>query len=218
MDKIRVELMMISPFPVIHLPAVEGDDCIGTLVIRRNQMSTNDPVLIISSDKDFGQLQNHPNVNQYSPLKDKMIMIDNPKEFLFEHVIRGDTGDGIPNIFSDDDTLVNESKRQTPVTKKRLEAWMDYLFRNQENPKIVTEDSKRNFQRNQKLIDLSFCPKEHQERILESYKDQINKEYDESLFLEYLIENKLKSLIEVIHEFFPFVSESKDDQTILSFV
>ena len=41
------------------------------------------------------------------------------EEILREHIIRGDKGDGVPNIHSEDDSFV-EGKRQRPIVKHWL--------------------------------------------------------------------------------------------------
>lgn len=210
MTKIREELKEYSPFSVIHIDRLEGDDCIGALVLQYDDDSKNvtsmERHLVISSDKDFLQLQKNPFVDQYSPLKKEMIRPKGPDDYLKEHIIRGDTSDGIPNIFSDDDVFTVEGKRQTPVTKKKMNAWMDYLKDGKIDSRIITEETLRNFYRNRLLIDLDYCPKELKSLVHEEYEKESSKKVDEQLFMEYLIRNRLKSLVECIDEFFTVVN------------
>ena len=117
MTLIKSEIESTFPWKNISVPTAEADDIIA--VISKNSLPI-EPVLIISSDKDFQQLQKYSNVKQWSPIKKDFLICNNSDEFLKEHIIKGDTSDGIPNILSDEDTFVDENKRQTPLTKKKL--------------------------------------------------------------------------------------------------
>ena len=149
--------------------------------------------MIISSDKDFIQLQVKENVKQYSQITKKIVNDTNPERYLKEHILRGDSSDGIPNFLSADDCIV-EKIRQAPITKKKVELWID------QNPKdFCNEEQLRNYHRNMKLIDLQYTPS--------NIVDQIGKQYDEipkgkrSGLLNFFIERKLNNLIESIGEF-----------------
>ena len=72
MAKIKQELKTHSPYKVIDVDGAEADDVIGALV---RQYSSREPILILSSDKDFVQLQAYCNVKQYSPILKKFIKI-----------------------------------------------------------------------------------------------------------------------------------------------
>ena len=73
--------------------------------------------MVLSGDKDFIQLQKYPFVSQYNPIQKKFMSGIDPKQYILEHVIKGDRSDGIPNFLSDDDTFV-KNKRQRPLSKK----------------------------------------------------------------------------------------------------
>ena len=93
----------------MDVEGAEADDIIGTLV-PRHIMSEN--ILIISSDGDFPQLQMYNGrssftVKQYNPSQKKFIISENPLQELKEKIIRGDKGDGIPNVLSSSDCFVN---------------------------------------------------------------------------------------------------------------
>ena len=49
-------------------------------------------ILILSGDKDFIQLQKFENVKQYSPTTKKYVDDLDPKQYVFEHIIKGDKG------------------------------------------------------------------------------------------------------------------------------
>jgi hypothetical protein len=149
-------------------------------------MNFGEQILILSGDKDFGQLQTYQNVQQYNPTQKKKIVVNNPKDFLLEHIIRGDVGDGIPNMLSDDDTFA-ENKRQTPITEKKFKE-----LKNKLEQGILSDTEKRNYMRNKEMIDLSMVPAELQEAILAEYDAQGGK--NRSKLFNYFIKYKLKNL------------------------
>ena len=126
--KFKDEFKENFPYKVIDVEGAEADDIIGTLV-PRHIMHEN--VLIISSDGDFLQLQRYNTgkfkVKQYNPAQKKFLESKSPLEELKEKIIRGDKGDGIPNIFSPGDCFVREL-RQKPITKTSLEKLLQEDF------------------------------------------------------------------------------------------
>jgi len=187
LNKIRAELKEFFPYRVIDVDTAEADDIIATLVMN---YSSFEKVLILSGDKDFIQLQSYDNVTQYDPVRKKNISHPNPVNFRNEHIMKGDTGDGIPNILSPDNCFV-VGERQKPLTQKKL----DVLLSGAQMPTEIS----RNYMRNKQLIDLSMIPKEISENILESYKSQAGKKPKD--LMNYFINNKLKILIESMQEF-----------------
>lgn len=191
-NTIREELELYMPYPTIHLDGVEADDIIGTLCMTADP---NDNIMIISGDGDFCQLQRYGNVKQYDPVRARDLTVADPLLYLREHIIRGDAGDGIPNIMSPDDVFVTEGTRQKKITQKILTAWMEWN-RNDPPP---DENAYRNFIRNEKLIDLSKIPQDIQSKILAKYREQSNK--DRSKLFNYFISKQLRNLTELINEF-----------------
>jgi hypothetical protein len=188
--KVRDELKQNSPYKVISVETCEADDIIAVL---SQKFSATQKIMILSSDKDFAQLQKFKNVSQYSPILKKHIKEDNPYSFLKEHVIRGDKGDGVPNILSTDNVFV-EGGRQKPIKTTDVNTWT-----NQEPNEFCTEEMHRNYIRNSMMIDLSKIPDKIVNSILHTY-DSVevkNKQH----FMNYMIANRLKNLIEVIDEF-----------------
>ena len=129
-------------------------------------------------------------MKQYSPLKKKFIVCENPEVFLVEHILAGDSSDGIPNILSDDDTFVDPNKRQKPCGKKTISKMKNEL---------QTWTNSENWNRNQNLIDFQMIPEVIQDTIIEEYnKEIIGKR---SNILSYFIEYKMKKLMDHIEEF-----------------
>ncbi len=184
---IRTEVQENFPYKHMYIPHAEADDIIAILTKKYH---TEEKVLIVSSDKDFQQLQRFPNVSQYTPLHKKMLICDNPLKFLTHHIIKGDASDGIPNILSDDDAFVNENKRQKPCGVKKIDVISGEL------EQWTTE---RNWQRNQTLIDFTYIPEEMQGEIVEMFETQ--EVSDRSKIFNYMITHKLKNLMEVVGEF-----------------
>ena len=192
MNKIVSEIKENFPYKVLAIELAEADDIIASIVKKNAEDITNEKILILSGDKDFIQLHQQENVEQYDPVRKKWIKHENPNEFLKEHIVKGDFGDGIPNIFSPDNCLVI-GERQKTVTKQKLSNMM--------NTEVGDYDSilKKNFYRNQQLIDLTFIPQDLYERIISEYKKDGIK--DRSKILNYMIKNKLSNLTEYITEF-----------------
>ena len=84
MDTVRTEVRDVFPYRNISVAGCEADDVIA--VLTRN-LHESQPIMILSGDKDFGQLQVYKGVKQYSPMQKKFVVVDNPKTFLFEHKI-----------------------------------------------------------------------------------------------------------------------------------
>lgn len=195
LNQIREEIKENFPYKVIHLEHIEADDVIATLVKETQEFGKNEPVMIISSDKDFIQLHKYKNVKQFSPIQKKVVSDPNPHLYLFEHIMRGDSGDGIPNILSGDNTFVDNS-RQTPITKKKIEGW---LAKAEDLQSAMDTETYRNYQRNKLLIDLDMIPKDYQESIMFSYENQ--KVAPRARILDYLIKKRCKMLVDSIQEF-----------------
>ena len=194
--KIKQELKDYFPYKVIDVEGAEADDVIGTLVPYK---IADEDIVIVSSDGDFLQLQKFNStsgghkVKQYNPAQKKYIVSENPLADLKEKIISGDKGDGIPNILSASDCFVTET-RQTPITKPKMQKFMDETV-------VLWEDekAKNGFSRNKVLIDLSMIPTHIQEEIINTYNE--TKPGNKQKLLNYFIQYKLKNLMDVIEDF-----------------
>lgn len=186
-DKIITELQETFPYTVIRIDTAEADDVIAVLCGY-----VPEPILIVSEDKDFIQLHRdfYPQVRQYNPVKSSFLNHPDPKSYLYEHIVRGDTGDGIPNIKSGDNWLVI-GQRQGRITSKQLEKWR--------NGDIMSSMEERNYKRNEQLIDLKHVPLDIKEKILEDFESQKDKKA-KGLF-QYFTKHRLKMLMENINDF-----------------
>ena len=187
LTKIKNEIKEHMPYKVIELDTAEADDIIAVLVKKY----INQKILILSGDKDFIQLHNN-RVKQYNPVLSKFVgQGETPSIYIKEHILKGARSDGIPNVLSDDDVFI-EGRRQRPLTKKKIEAWLNGAY-------VLTEEEQKNYDRNRKLIDLSLIPPELEAKIYNEF-DEV-KVAHRSKILNYFITRKLKTLIEVIDEF-----------------
>ena len=184
---LKGELTEWFPYKLIQVEKAEADDIIAILVGLINERN-----LILSSDKDFVQLHQF-NVRQYSPIQKKFVEGD-AKWSLHEKIIKGDVGDGVPNIMSDDNVFIDEGRRQKPITKKKVDAWYDL-----DPDMYCSSEMLRNYNRNRQLVDLGEVP--------ESIRINITKQFemvavgDRKRLLTYFINHRLKNLTESLSEF-----------------
>jgi 5'-3' exonuclease len=193
MNVIRDEMREFFPYKVIHIDHCEADDIIGTIIHNEGTtMNTGaEKYLVLSADKDFIQLQTYANVDQYDPIRKRWLSDNNPTQFLEEHIIKGDSGDGVPNILSPDNCLA-VGERQKPMTQKRMALYKG----TSEN---MDEETIARYNRNKKMIDLNEVP--------QNYKDMIMAEYNKeetvgrSQLFSFFITKKLKNLVSDIQDF-----------------
>jgi 5'-3' exonuclease len=183
------------PYAVIKIDNAEADDIIGALTIHKACPMVGEDVVIISADKDFIQLQKHGHVIQWSPLFNKMVKDPNPTKYLFEHLCKGDTGDGVPNVLSQDNALVDHI-RQSPMTKKKMAEWWENKDKLKE---VMPQEVFRNYIRNREMIDLDRTPEAIKKESIDQYENY--KYPNRQNILTYLIENRMKMLIENAGEF-----------------
>lgn len=187
---IREELKENFPYKVLHINRCEADDIIGALVNYTQEFGKYEDVMIVSADKDFIQLHKHKNVRQFSPMTKKFVENDDPEQYLIEHILRGDVGDGVPNILSPDNTFV-DNIRQGPMTKKKIALYSDTFS--------MEDEVYRNYCRNKTMIDLTCIPEDLTKEIIERY--ELDPIAHRTKVLNFLIKKKCKLLIECAGEF-----------------
>ena len=195
-NTVRDEIQENLPYRVVKVDGAEADDIIGALALETQEFGKHDDVMIVSADKDFVQLQKYKNVKQYSPMQKKFVTEKNPNTYLFEHVLKGDSGDGVPNVLSGDDVFVN-GDRQSPVTRKKIDHWAENA---QNLESVMDADTYRNYMRNKKLIDLEEIPNDLYSEIINTYENQ--EDTPKNRVLKYLISKRCKNLITDIEDFY----------------
>ena len=187
LNQLKEELTEWFPYKLIQIEKAEADDVIAILVELIDERS-----LILSSDKDFIQLHKF-NVRQYSPIQKKFLEGD-PKWSLHEKIVKGDVGDGVPNIMSDDNVFVDEGRRQKPITKKKVDAWYEI-----DPDMYCSSEMLRNYNRNKQLVDLSEVPESICINITKQFETTVVG--DRKRLLTYFINHRLKNLTESLSEF-----------------
>ena len=188
LNQLKDELRYWFPYKLIQVEKAEADDIIAILVNLIHERT-----LILSSDKDFVQLQTF-NIRQYSPMQKKFVDSESAERSLHEKIVRGDVGDGIPNIMSDDNVFIDEGRRQKPVTKKKVDAWYEL-----EPDMYCTAEMLRNYKRNKQLVDLGEVPDSIRLNIIKQFETtQVG---ERSRLLTYFVNHRLKNLTESLSEF-----------------
>ena len=189
LNKIKAEFKENLPYKYMEVHGCEADDIIATLC----KHFPDEKIMIVSGDKDFIQLQKYPNVQQYSPILKKYVNGHNPDTYIKEHILKGDTSDGIPNVLSPDNTFV-DGLRQRPLGRKKIETWLDMHIDD------LQDEVKRNYQRNNTLINLDNVPDNLEKEIMVDFSE-VPPCGDRSKILNYFIQSRLKELTESIGDF-----------------
>jgi hypothetical protein len=190
LNKVRDEIRDNLPYRVINTEGAEADDVIAVLA-----KNATEKVLIISGDKDYTQLQKYEHVSQYDSIRDRYIITDDPHAFLKEHIIRGDTGDGIPNFLSPDDIFLQEGVRQKSIFDKKVQVWL-----NQDPQEFCDSQTFVNYKRNETLIDFDKIPEEIQSKILDEFDAQAGK--NNNKIFNYFVDKGLRNLMDNVNDFY----------------
>ena len=188
LNKIKAEFKENLPYKYLEIYGCEADDIIATLC----KNFQDEKIMIVSGDKDFIQLHKYPNVKQYSPILKKMVNGHDPDTYIKEHILKGDTTDGVPNVLSQDNTFV-DGIRQRPLGRKKIENWLDMHIDD------LPSEVKRNYQRNSTLINLDNVPDELEKEIMDNFCEAPCGY--RSKLLNYFIQSRLKNLTNEIGEF-----------------
>lgn len=185
-DSFINELDTYLPWKVMRVPNCEADDIIGTLTLN-----TSEDTLIISRDHDFKQLQSRGNVKQLDPASGKMVIEKDPLAYLQEHIIRGDSGDDIPNILSPADSFATGTRQKSVYTKVIVDWIGKDIKQFAETPIMIDR-----YKLNKKLIDLSCIPEEYKEKILTEYNRENTGR--NGMVFDYFVDYNLVNLLDTI--------------------
>lgn len=190
-DQLKQEIREHLPVRCLEVEEAEADDLIAVLC---KVFGPHEKICILSSDKDFIQIQQHmcPKIKQWSLYHSKFITPKTTEYNLLEHIIKGDSGDGVPNILSDDDTLVADGKRQTPIRKAFVEKANQFGI-TQPEQFCGSFEILKNFQRNKTMIDFREIPEEISQRIVDQFNNEPVKKGD---VFNYYVNNRLVKLLE----------------------
>lgn len=201
--ELRQDLIDNFPYKVVNVDGAEADDVIAVLakwtqdnqLIQEGLFEEPQKVLIVSSDKDFIQLQKYKNVRQWSPMQKKFVQGTQKEvfEYTITHIVKaGD--DGIPNILSPDDVFVS-GERQKPFPSKRLPEFFEKGI-----DACLNESERRNYQRNQLLVNFEFIPENIANSVISSYASATPKG-DKNKVMEYLIKHQCRLLLDDLEDF-----------------
>jgi hypothetical protein len=204
LSEMRTDLVKYFPYKVLHIDRAEADDIIAVMtkyvqeneLVQEGLVEESQKILILSSDKDFKQLQLYPNVKQWSPMQKKYVTATKQEiiEYKIEHIVKGDAGDGVPNILSKDNVFM-EGERQKPMSAKRLQEFFDNGFIACKN-----DEERRNWHRNATLVDFDFIPEDVSKTIIDSYLNT-KPTGDKMAIMQYLIDHKCRLLLDELEDF-----------------
>lgn len=193
LNQIKQELKDNFPYRVIQVEGAEADDVIASICMEfGSELNNGNNILILSGDKDFVQLQCYGNVTQHDPVRKRDVTNSDPHKFKNHLILSGDRGDGIPNVLSPDNCII-EGLRQKPLRETKIEELLKADFN------TLPEDTKRNWKRNALLIDLFMIPDALRAKIVAEYHAQEGKPRDK--MFNYFIQHKMKLLMESIGDF-----------------
>lgn len=203
-SQLKEDIKANFPYQVLQVSKAEADDIIAVLckysqenlLMQVGLVEDKQPILIISSDHDFKQLHRFENVKQWSPKTKKLIPQEKNymKEGHVEHIVKaGD--DGIPSILSPDDIFLQEGVRQKPLSAKRLAEFKERGF-----DACRDDTERRNWHRNQQLIDFEFIPTSVYQACVDAHLNTPVVR-DKNLIMNYLIKNRCRELLNNIEDF-----------------
>ena len=152
-NKVLEALKLHSDYHVVAVEECEADDIIA--VLAKDCFKRKETCWIVSSDKDFKQLQNEPYVTIYDPLKQAFVPQIDVVRFKEIHCMIGDKSDNILAI------------------KPRLgEKTAEKLYPMLTETLATNPDMREKYKFNQNLIDFDFIPENIQINILENWNKQ----------------------------------------------
>lgn len=193
---LKQDIIEYTNWIMIDTRGAEADDIIA--VLAKYAHDKDEKTVIVSSDKDMIQLQTlYTGTFQFSPNRNKMLTIENTEYNLLSHILKGDTGDGIPNVFSAEDFFMIEGDkpRQKSVTKKIIAEVSEYFPDDLENCELLYTAALARFKQNQELIDTRYTP--------ELIKETVEVLYDAKMAQNK--ENKVEELLS------PFEADYTDE-------
>ena len=185
------------PYLTVEVVGTEADDVIATIAKYLHETNPMTKTLVLSTDGDFKQLQKYHTVEQYTPVQDKFIKTSDPRVEMLTKIVKGDKKDGVPNIKSDDRSIIDKI-RQKSISAKFLKTLIE--SDEAELPELLSSVELEKFHRNKKLIDLSLSPGELQMEIIKTFeKNEIKGSFLK--LMKFLSENELDLLSSKIEDF-----------------
>lgn len=186
----------ILPFMMLHVESAEADDCIFSMA--KMASAINQKTIIVSEDRDLLQCQTWAVgvIEQYTIRSKKMISVESEGYDIYKHIVKaGD--DGMPNIYSDPDTLVTKGKRQVVMSKKKLAELYDNKYNLKE---FLQPNHYANYLRNRTLVDANYMPTDLNKSILEAYRYEKYNKIPLTEYKNFCIKHRSSKLLDLIDD------------------
>lgn len=202
-NETKDDLKKYFPWKVIDVPGAEADDILAVMAQNISVMNNGSPIddspsptVLVTKDKDSKQLLTHPNIRQWSPYDKKFVKLEeSSKMFLRRLILTGDSGDGIPNVFSPIDSFFT-GIRQKPATAKKMQPMLDADNMLDAAP----DDTVRNrIIENTRLISFNAIPKNIRNKIINAY--DVEPIGNKMSVLKYFAQKNMKLLMQDIEQF-----------------
>lgn len=205
--ELKVELAENFTYPVLEVYNAEADDIIACLCkyFSENEFITQglfeepQEIVISSTDGDFQQLQKYRNVQQWNNVTKKMMVCSKPKEFLIGHICTGDAGDNVPNICTGSEWAEARCKGESVRAKSFFTKREDAFAKNGIDA-CESEAERKNYMRNDELINLDKIPTKIYEKIINTYTNYTVTGNKSKVFA-YLGEHRMKLLLSEYQSF-----------------
>ena len=151
-DRFARQLAPIFRGKCVSVSEAEGDDVI--YVSTKYYQEKYESIILITRDSDMNQLLGQPNLEIFNHFDDTMVTCHNPSQYLGVKILAGDKSDNINGI-------------ALPGKKTQLgEAGATKLFESTGNCYALAQKQgwDNQYDRNRKLIDLSFIPTDVQRK------------------------------------------------------
>ena len=201
--KFQEDLKEIFPFVFVKCHEAEGDDIVASVVFHLAEQDIDMDIIVVSRDKDFKQLLMKPRVKLYNQYDKKFVECENPREDLLAQILLGDSTDGIPNVRRPRDSLVLGTPCGKGEKLGEKTVWKAITEHAVEKTILVDEKTRKRFEENKLLIDLSKIPDRIQHNVVKTYLAEREKLETKSSrkLLEYLAEKRMQNLIGRFHLF-----------------
>lgn len=167
---------------IMRINNCEADDVIAVMTEEFSKDKLND-IELISTDKDFIQLQKYKNFKQFNPIKKEYVKSINPKRDLEIKIIIGDKSDNISGI----------KERLGAKTAEKLLNGGE--FKKQTWEQMLNDKEIKNiFIRNRQLIDFNYIPENIKEKIVDEYNNYKIGKLDGNKVWKWMISQRMSKL------------------------
>ena len=203
MDIFKKELNENFPLMSLQCTKAEADDIIYILC---KKLSSKYELIVGSMDKDLRAVLRFDNVKFFNIKRQggKWINIDKREipAMMQRHIIMGDVSDGIPNIFSDEDTYMNDSKKSKRLGDKKITE----IIENGLDNYITTKKQRERYEQNTRLIDMEFIPDEIIKNIEKEFIKEFKKDKKWDKAIKWLEHNKFRNILKDLDK--DFINDS----------